>query len=82
MIVERAREQLPFIGERDFVGTVRGAEHRDHHAADRDRNDDADRDHDAEAHVIPTQCLAFAGVFRRSLLASSFPNAPCLRCGK
>ena len=62
MVIERAREKLPLIRERDFIGAVCGAEHRHHHADDRDSNDNADRNHDAQAHVIPAQRLAFAAV--------------------
>ena len=64
MVIERAREKLPLIGERNFIGPVRGAEHRNNHTADRDRNDNADRNHDAQAHMIPAQRLAFAAVIR------------------
>ena len=47
VIGERAREQLALGLERDVVGALRGPEHRDHDADDRDRDDDADRHHDA-----------------------------------
>jgi hypothetical protein len=58
LIGKRAREQLALGVERHLVGALRGAEHRDHDADDGYRNDDADRHHDAEPHVVPTESLA------------------------
>ncbi len=58
VVAERAREQLPFIVERNFVGAARRSEHRHHDADDRERHDDADRHHDAGANVTPTELFA------------------------
>ena len=49
VIGERSREQLALGVERHLVGALRGAEHRNHDADDRDRHDHPDRDHHAQA---------------------------------
>ena len=52
VIVQRAREQLPLGRDRDLVGALRGAQHGDDDADDRDGDDDADRNHHAAARMI------------------------------
>ena len=74
MVLERAREQLPFDVERNLVGAVRGAQHRHHHANDGDRDDDADRHHDAQAYVAPTISFAPFAEIGGSQGQVSFPN--------
>jgi hypothetical protein len=44
--------------ERNFVGALGGAQHGDDHADDRNNNNNADRHHDAQANVIPTDVLS------------------------
>ena len=66
VIVQRAREQLPLGRERDLVGALRGAEHRDDDADDRDGDDHADRNHDAQARVVPAGGASSFADMRRS----------------
>ena len=56
-IIERARQQLPFVLDGDLVGALRGGEHGDDDADDGDRNDHADRHHDAQTRAVPTRVL-------------------------
>ena len=56
-IIERAREQLPFVLDGDLVGALRGGEHGDDDADDGDGNDDADRHHDAQTRAVPIRVL-------------------------
>ena len=65
-IDERPREQLTFVLERDFVGALRRAEHRDDDADDGNGHDNADRHHDAAAIVVAAVCVPLFVDGRRS----------------
>ena len=81
MIGQRAREQLPLGVDRDLVGAVRGPEHRDHDAHDRDRDDDADRHHDAQTPAAPACRLAVLRRESTELRPSVFFPKGSLRAG-
>ncbi len=76
MVGEGPREQLAFGVERHLVGALRGAEHRHHDADDGNGNDDADRHHDAQAHMVPTDGLSFFADARRRHSQISCPLRP------
>jgi hypothetical protein len=46
-------EQLTFLVERDFVGTIGRCQHRHDHADDRHADNDADPHHHAEVSAVP-----------------------------
>ena len=52
VIVQRAGEQLTLGRNRDLVGALRGTQHGDDDADDRDGDDDADRNHDTAARMV------------------------------
>ena len=66
VVGKRPGEQLALGFERHLIGALRGAEHRDYHADDGHGDDDADRHHDAQAHVVPADSLPFFADARRS----------------
>jgi hypothetical protein len=74
VIGQRTREQLPLGVERNFVGPLGRAEHRDHHAQNRDRDRDADRHHDAQARMARRGRVAGGGDIGRSQDQVSFPQ--------
>ena len=57
-------DQLLLGVERDFIGTPRGGEHRDHDAYDGDGNNHADRHDQADTDPIPPRPFAFPGDVR------------------
>ncbi len=56
-LFERRREHLDFVVDGNFVGTLRGRQDRDHDANDGHGDNDANRDHHAQAGAIPTGVL-------------------------
>ena len=64
MVGERLPDQFLLVVARDFIGALRGRQHRHDNAHDRDGNDHADRHDRAHAGRIPSRGLPFPGDLR------------------
>ena len=61
IFIKRPKNRLLFAFGRDPVGALRRAQHAHRDADDRDTDDDADRDEQTDARMVPTRPVCFPG---------------------
>ena len=78
VVGEDACEQALLVLERNLVGALRRGQHRDDDADDRDRDDHADRNHDAQPRAIPTGSVSLVSARSRDRCCRPTRTAPAL----